>query len=304
MAGRNNTGLPSIIQRGPDMGNVPLADSYLRIKQNIDAIYRSLENVLVAAVPNTLSKPQLDLIQKELQAAGSNPLNLTGLIPINNLRAIQFTGTHSQRKQRFQAATYPVGTLFFETDRTVLYTVLKPGSTNQWYYETGIMSAAFANRPADLGTPDAGFLFYATDQSITYRWTGAAWVIKGEVGTIFADTHAAKAGYTPADYPVNSEYFETDRTSLYRNTGAAWVFMVGLMRAAFASRPSDLGTSDAGFQFYATDTFTLYYWTGSAWVAVPSVNTLNTLTGDITIAAGTNISIAQNNNTKVITIRL
>lgn len=300
MAGRNNTGLPqappkTIIQHGPNLGNVELADSYLRIKQNFDAVYESLQNVLVVAKSQAFTPNQLDVIQKNLQATGTHPLNLTGLIPLNDINAVQFVGTHAQRITK-QASTYSVGTLWFETDRTTLYTVLQLSGTSRWVWEGGVYSSAIANRPSDLGPFDAGFLFYATDTYVTYRWSGTTWVLKGDVGVMFADTHTNRSTFTPANYPIGAEYFETDRTVIYRNNGSAWVYIGGQMRNTFANRPIDLGTPDAGFAFYATDTHANYYWDGSSWVLVPSVTSLNTLSGDLTLVAGTGITITPGAN--------
>ncbi len=305
MAGRNNTHFgttaPVLVQRGPDMGNVPQTDSYLRTKQNFDSIYESLDNIVRVIAPTTVSQEQLDVIQKALQANGENPLNLTGLIPLNNLRSVQFIGTHAQRINK-QASTYPIGTLWFETDRTTLYTVLSISGAQRWVWEAGIYSSAFANRPTDLGTFDAGFLFYATDIFLTYRWSGSGWVLKGEVGVMFSGSHAARAGFTPANYPIGATYFEDNRTVIYRNNGTAWVYIGGEYRALFASRPADLVTTDAGFAFYATDTFNSYYWDGSSWVLVPRVNSLNTLTGALTLVAGNNVTVTPDANNGTITI--
>lgn len=297
MAGRNNTFFPtpppSIVQRGPDMGNVPTADAYLRTKQNFDAIYGTLDNIVKIIAPTSVSKAQLDVIQKALQAQGSNPLNLTGLVPLSNLGAVQLIGTHAKRKT-IQPSTFAVGTLWYETDHTVLYTVLQISGGSRWQYETGIYSAAFASRPADLGTYDSGFLFYATDLAVTYRWTGAAWFIKGELGVTLGDTHANRnANFAANAYPTGTTFFETDRTVVYRDNGANnWAYMDGTMRGNIADRPATLGAADVGFQFWALDTQKGSYWNGNNWIGLGQLLAGNNITltpdaanGTITIAA-------------------
>jgi hypothetical protein len=51
-----------------------------------------------------------------------------------------------------------------------------------WTYHSGVMRNTLANKPADLGTHDEGFLFFAenpgtpaSDYRRLFRWTGSAW---------------------------------------------------------------------------------------------------------------------------------
>src|SRR5881396_3712268 len=84
------------------------------------------------------------------------------------------------------------------------------------------------------------------------------------------DTHANRLANYPTPSTIGAQFFETDRTVLYiANTSLAWEYSAGTYLAAVASRPSDLGTNDAGFLFYATDQTMLYVWGGAAWTAVP-----------------------------------
>lgn len=291
----NNPG----ITRGPGLGNVPFDDSYLRLKQNIDALYQTVGNFqsAISGLGTNLSPVQLNIAQQALQATGSNPLNLTGLIPLNNLNTVQLVGTHAQRLAS-PASSYSVGTLFFETDRTIVYTVLQVAGGSRWVYEDGIFNAPIASRPTDLGTYDAGFLFYATDQSITYKWSGSAWVAKGELGVTLSDTHANRVlNFAANNYPIGATFFESDRTSLYRDTGNNWNFMVGIMRSTNNNIPGNLNATDTGFGFYATDTFAESFWNGANFVNIPRVFTVNNLSGNVTLApASNNVTITPQNN--------
>jgi hypothetical protein len=85
-----------------------------------------------------------------------------------------FVGTHAERLTA-PAGAYPVGTRFWETDRTSMYLVQIVASAAVWRWIGGRMFDTYANRPTDLGMNDAGFLFHATDYSHTLMWGGAAW---------------------------------------------------------------------------------------------------------------------------------
>ncbi len=75
----------------------------------------------------------------------------------------------------------PLGSFFFETDRTVLYQVTSVVGANVWTYVAGVMTATGATRPSGLGTDDAGFRFLATETAVHSRWSGSAWIEEIEV---------------------------------------------------------------------------------------------------------------------------
>lgn len=81
-------------------------------------------------------------------------------------------------------------------------------------------------------------------------------------------THALRPA--AASVAAGTFYYETDRTVLYiaaTFSGAvAWAYVAGTFAATYASRPADLGTRDAGFQFVSTDTNVYEQWSGAAWV--------------------------------------
>jgi hypothetical protein len=81
-------------------------------------------------------------------------------------------GTHALRPGPAVPVT---GSLYYETDRTVLYQTLLHFSTPIWQYVAGGMVGTLAGLPTDLGTADTGFLYYATDYYHLYQWNGAAW---------------------------------------------------------------------------------------------------------------------------------
>lgn len=94
----------------------------------------------------------------------------------------------------------------------------------------------------------------------------------GAVGTILSDTHANRANYLAADYPLGSLFYETDRTVLYYNKDISgtntWFYISGTMRETLANKPT-LSTEDEGFLFYGTDYHHTWRWSGSAWAYAP-----------------------------------
>lgn len=141
-------------------------------------------------------------IQQQLQATGSNPLNLQSLLP-SLTSAVIAQGDHASR-----LAVTSTALLYFETDRRVLYASV----SNVWEYAGGVYTDVFANRPTDLGSSDIGFLFDATDQSTAYVWTGAAWdtaskrILFTANFAIWAATLTADRTYTLPDATGNIPY--------------------------------------------------------------------------------------------------
>jgi len=79
--------------------------------------------------------------------------------------------THANRLVNYPATNYTTGTLFYETDRTVVYII----AGGIWTYWSGAMNGPLGNLPVDLGAADAGFRFQATDYKHLYDWSGSAW---------------------------------------------------------------------------------------------------------------------------------
>lgn len=92
---------------------------------------------------------------------------------------------------------------------------------------------------------------------------------------VIVGTHANRLTiYGAASGAVGAEYFEYDRTSTYvisNSTGTKrWVYAAGSMSGALATRPTDLGTADAGFMFTdtTTDNETEWLWDGAEWLTI------------------------------------
>lgn len=83
--------------------------------------------------------------------------------------------THANRLASYPANSYPVGTLFWETDRTVYYLNSGALGSQNWIYTAGEFSCTQATIPADLGTHDGGFLANVFDYGHLLIWSGAAW---------------------------------------------------------------------------------------------------------------------------------
>lgn len=134
--------------------------------------------------------------------------------------AVMLQDSHANRLANFPAVDYPVGTLFWETDRKVLYQRGLDGSAGEaWVHTLGVMEGtviASDQRPGDLGTDseDLTFLFYATDLTLTYQWDGSGdWTYYSGHGiieqtitedTLIADPNAgAPPDVIPAKAPVD-----------------------------------------------------------------------------------------------------
>lgn len=170
------------------------------------------------------------------------------------------SGTHATR---LTLSGLPDGTLYAETDRTVIYEV----RAEAWVYLLGTMRGTVTGtdqRPADLGTADAGFLFFGTDTFVTFRWDGAAWTVERALGSILSGTHGARPATT--NYPVNAEYLETDRNALYRNVAGTWTLSrTAILSCTQATLPGSLGSGDAGLLVWVTDYCHMLEWNGTGW---------------------------------------
>lgn len=131
-------------------------------------------------VAGTTQVGQVDVAGKEtLQFLWEEISKAVNLNEVNTL----LEGTHAGRLSDYPATEFPEGTLFFETDRTVIYRV----SGGVWKYTVGMYSAVHANRPTDLGTDDAGFLLWITTQNHKFRWAGSIWTFIDSEGGYIAD---------------------------------------------------------------------------------------------------------------------
>ena len=168
----------------------------LQLTSSIEsAVHTSVDPPTDAERARTLAP----FMRAQLQATGNYPLNLQDLLPETLGVASILQDTHAVRVADFNPAEYAVGTLFYETDRTVLYYI---NDSNLWAYLTGIMRTVLASLPGDLGTSDAFFMFEATDYSHVLEWQGSAWTWgPGETGN---GTEVSSFVRAPADAGVNA----------------------------------------------------------------------------------------------------
>lgn len=117
--------------------------------------------------------------------------------------------THANRLAIYPASKYQLGTLFYETDRTVLYV----NSSSVWTFAAGLYEAVFASRPAGLAAADTSFLFLATDTSTLYAWSGSAWLTIGG-GSADPNGPALIFSQTPRDFTADIEEIRRQIASL------------------------------------------------------------------------------------------
>ena len=117
-------------------------------------------------------------------------------------------GTHATRPA---ASTYATPTLYYETDRTVLYLAV----SNLWVYVAGAMAAIQSAIPSGLGANDAGFLVDVTNYAHQLRWGGSAWGwAPGEPGSGFIQGFAVDpaTGWHLCDGSSGVNYLKSDGT--------------------------------------------------------------------------------------------
>jgi hypothetical protein len=206
--------------------------------ERLERLFRRLNQTLDEPPPpppplnlNALAAELAPLISAQLEAPGIAPLNLQSLLPATGLGVV-IEDTHANRLALYPAANSPVGTLFWETDRTVLYILEENAGVLSWEYAAGMYSAAFANRPTDLGTSDAGFLYFPSVYIHICRWSGSGWAITDGGGGYIVDSLVALgAGFILCDGAATTyltlsgaDLAETAITPADENGGAAGVY--------------------------------------------------------------------------------
>lgn len=185
---------------------------------SVDASTNQLKNLADATHPTdavTLQQLQeatnLKTIATNLQAGGSNPINVTSLVGAGNT---VYMGTHATR-----LATAPLAnSFFFETDRTVLYGC--GASSSVWTYIAGSFVASLAGRPSDLGVNDTSFLFIQHDAGGDVIWSFSGTGTWYGVGT----TYGALSALPTASIPIQGMfYWATDYNRMYICTGTGWI---------------------------------------------------------------------------------
>lgn len=84
------------------------------------------------------------------------------------------SGTHAARAG-FAAASYAVGTVYYETDTNVSYMVQIPAGVKTWLYYNGIQVGTLAGLPGGLGVNDINYTYQATDYLHIWVWNGSGW---------------------------------------------------------------------------------------------------------------------------------
>lgn len=89
---------------------------------------------------------------------------------------------------------------------------------------------------------------------------------------VLEDTHPNRLlNYPAASYQPGTLFFEIDRQILYilyagfGGTAPTWAYLAGMQNASFASRATDLGTSDNGYLMWIRDQAHLFRWSGTVW---------------------------------------
>ena len=115
------------------------------------------------------------------------------------------------------AATYPLFTIYYQTDRTVFYM----NTSGTFTYVSGVMVAATASRPTGLGASGTGFLFLDSTLNILERWSGSAWVtiltgfIAPGAWTTYSPTLTPSAGTATISYS-NCRYSKSGKDVVVR----------------------------------------------------------------------------------------
>lgn len=81
--------------------------------------------------------------------------------------------THANRLANFPPANYPIGTQFWETDRTVMYVIAVVATVQVWKYQSGTTASTsntLSDVPSDLGANDGGYQVNNTFFRRTWIW--------------------------------------------------------------------------------------------------------------------------------------
>jgi len=202
-----------------------------------------------------------------LEAGGQAPLNLFNLPGLSS-GVTTLVDTHANRLSSYPPETYPLGTLFFETDRAAFYQVQSVSGTPAWVIALCRPLRSADPLPADLGANDGGFTWFDSVAGATMRWSGGAWnYYLGSLVDVFANRPAAAL----ADRGFL--FIASDLGShVWRKGTSAWVLLEGVggpTRGVLASLTGGLTADDAGYQYFATDFDRAYRWTGAAWADAP-----------------------------------
>jgi hypothetical protein len=136
-----------------------------------------------------LPVPLTDALRQVFAAIQTLQNSITTAASMAGIQVIQ--DKHVNRNLLYPAGSLPVGSFYIETDRGALYVNRVVSQANAWVWLDGVMYGTLANRPADLGLNDVGFV-YSASNARDYRWDGANWIAMDDVrgGTTLLDIGA------------------------------------------------------------------------------------------------------------------
>jgi hypothetical protein len=179
-------------------------------------------------------------------------------------------GTHAERLAT-DSASLPVGTGWWETDRTALYLVAPA-------YTYTPAPTAFLTGTATLTPTSPGTMITDATGPFNPAWDPATLLIRFNgagawhtITFIFVDHKSLQSPDTISD-PSPSPY-ELALVPAPITVAQAWMYVLGEMKVlTIASpdlKPADLGVPDADFRIRALDFDHRYRWTGATWEFAP-----------------------------------
>ena len=163
---------PAPMNFGPTPGTLNAALLLTGARQNyVDRTERS--NALLDKVTKapTAFNPALETANLAILLALAARTSQGG----NHGAGLVLEDTHANRLANYPANNYAIGTLFYETDRTVLYLNAGTSGSQKWIYIAGVCACTQAALPNDLGANDGNFLANVFDYGHMLIWSGVAW---------------------------------------------------------------------------------------------------------------------------------
>jgi len=129
--------------------------------------------------------------------------------------AVVIQDLHVNRKL-YPPASYALGSLYWETDRTVWYLNAVVKAANTWIYVDGTDHGTLSNIPTDLGANDSNFQYEVTDYAHILKWNGSGWAFLGnDASNYFIDgtgTAPSPVGWHACDGSTVT-YLKSDGTT-------------------------------------------------------------------------------------------
>lgn len=147
------------------------------IYDNLSYDRGSIKNIIAQiGTPQQMAE---NLLQQTLEAVASSGGGGGG--GGGGTGALVRVSTHAIRLTTYGTATDPVGTIFFETDRTAIYYISDAAGINHWQFAAGNMVGPKGGMPIGLGVADKGFIYTAIEDHLhsQYSWSGTGWITVG-----------------------------------------------------------------------------------------------------------------------------